>query len=113
MIIDKETTDQTTISLSIDFPQLDILFSLLYSLPCDLIQVGYRDALGNDRSDFDNEIFKTNLDINGNAIGKTDKSRVILVLCLSVQVEATVPTKEEVLGEKTEDTKSCCQLSLD
>lgn len=45
--------------------------------------MGYRDALGNDRSDFDNEIFKTNLDINGNAIGKTDKSKVVIVLCVS------------------------------
>ena len=45
------------------------------SIPCDMIQVGYRDALGNDRADIENEILKTNLDVNGNPIGKTDKSQ--------------------------------------
>ena len=46
------------------------------SIPCDMIQVGYRDALGNDRADIENEILKTNLDVNGNPIGRTDKSQV-------------------------------------
>ena len=43
-----------------------------------MIQVGYRDALGNERSDIDNEIFKTNLDVNGNPIGQKDKTKVFL-----------------------------------
>jgi len=46
------------------------------SIPCDLLDVGYRDALGNDRADLENEIRKTNLDVNGNPIGVTDKSTV-------------------------------------
>lgn len=50
------------------------------SIPCDMIQVGYRDALGNDRADIENEILKTNLDVNGNPIGKTDKSQVVLLI---------------------------------
>ncbi|CBK24766.2 uncharacterized protein [Blastocystis hominis] len=58
-----------------------------------MIQVGYRDALGNDRADIENEILKTNLDVNGNPIGKTDKS----------QVTVTVPTKEEVLENTKHD----------
>ena len=52
------------------------VFGLRTSIPCDMIQVGYRDALGNDRADIENEILKTNLDVNGNPIGKTDKSQV-------------------------------------
>ena len=76
MIVDKETTDQTRISISIDFPLYFFINILIFSLPCDLIQVGYSDALGNDRSDFENEILKTNLDVNGNPIGKTDKTKV-------------------------------------
>ena len=84
-MIDKETRDQTRISLSIDFPLY--IFHLhywyfMFSLPCDLIQVGYRDALGNERSDIDNEIFKTNLDVNGNPIGKRDKTKVDFI-CIS------------------------------
>ena len=51
--------------------------ALRASIPCDMIQVGYRDALGNDRADIENEILKTNLDVNGNPIGKTDKSQVV------------------------------------
>ena len=46
------------------------------SIPCDMIQVGYRDALGNDRADIENEILKTNLDVNCNPIRKTNKSQV-------------------------------------
>ncbi|KAK8812717.1 hypothetical protein WA538_004574 [Blastocystis sp. DL] len=80
MVIDKETRDRTIINLSIDFDYI----------PCDLLDVGYRDALGNDRADLENEIRKTNLDVNGNPIGVTDKSTI----------QITVPTKEEVL-EKT------------
>ena len=87
MVIDKETTAQTDISLSVDFP----------FIPCDFLQVGYRDALGNDRSDIDNEIFKTSLDVNGNLIGSRDKSSITI----------TVPTKEEVLKTtKHDDTKA-------
>ena len=56
----------------------------MYSLPCDLIQVGYRDALGNDRVDIENEILKTNLDVNGNTIGTTDVSKVLLVCVFSL-----------------------------
>lgn len=55
------------------------LIDLIYSLPCDLIQVGYRDALGNDRVDIENEILKTNMDVNGNIIGNTDVTKVILL----------------------------------
>ena len=51
----------------------------MYSLPCDLIQVGYRDALGNDRVDIENEILKTNLDVNGNTIGNTDVTKVFFL----------------------------------
>ena len=51
----------------------------MYSLPCDLIQVGYRDALGNDRVDIENEILKTNLDVNGNTIGNTDVTKVLFL----------------------------------
>ena len=60
---------------------LSILFliDLIYSLPCDLIQVGYRDALGNDRVDIENEILKTNLDVNGNTIGNTDVTKVLFL----------------------------------
>ena len=46
------------------------------SIPCDLLDVEFRDALGNDRADLENEIRKTNLDVNGNPIGVTDKSTV-------------------------------------
>ena len=77
MVIDKETTAQTDISLSVDFPLLVLIrLALGCSIPCDFLQVGYRDALGNDRSDIDNEIFKTSLDVNGNLIGNRDKSSV-------------------------------------
>ena len=76
MVIDKETTDQTVINLSIDFKQYGLECLLNGSLPCDLIQVGYRDALGNNRNDMDNQILKTNLDVNGNEIGGTDKTKV-------------------------------------
>ena len=55
------------------------VFGLRTSIPCDMIQVGYRDALGNDRADIENEILKTNLDVNGNPIGKTDKSQVFFL----------------------------------
>ena len=55
------------------------LINLMYSLPCDLIQVGYRDALGNDRVDIENEILKTNLDVNGNTIGNTDVTKVLFL----------------------------------
>ena len=60
----------------VDF--LIVYYNSFYSLPCDLIQVGYRDALGNERSDIDNEIFKTNLDVNGNPIGQRDKTKVFI-----------------------------------
>lgn len=45
-----------------------------------LIDVGYRDALGNDRTDLESEIRKTNLDVNGNLIGVTDTSTVLLIV---------------------------------
>lgn len=60
------------------------LFHLMFSLPCDLLQVGYRDALGNDRVDIDNEILKTNLDVNGNTIGITDVTKVFHVFWFSL-----------------------------
>ena len=45
-----------------------------------LIDVGYRDALGNDRTDLESEIRKTNLDVNGNLIGVTDTSTVWMII---------------------------------
>lgn len=80
MVIDKETTAQTDISLSIDFPLYCVSDTWSYhSIPCGFLQVGYRDALGNDRMDIENEIYKTSLDVNGNLIGARNKSSVIVL----------------------------------
>ena len=76
MVIDTETRDRTVINLSIDFDLYRRKLVSTNSIPCDLLDVGYRDALGNDRADLENEIRKTNLDVNGNPIGVTDKSTV-------------------------------------
>lgn len=104
MVIDKETRDRTIINLSIDFDSYILVpWFLIYRIPCDLIDVGYRDALGNNRIDMDNEIRKTNLDVNGNPIGVTDKSTVSwatfpsLDAFITGQLTLTAPTKEEVL----------------
>ena len=83
MVIDKETKDKTEISFSISFDQQRIESALTISLPCDTIQVGYRDALGNDRDDIENNITKFNLDVNGNEIGSPDKSKVCLPITVS------------------------------
>ena len=79
MVIDKETKDRTVINMSVDFDRLVVLCPVLSRIPCMLIDVGYRDALGNDRTDLESEIRKTNLDVNGNLIGVTDTSTVSLI----------------------------------
>ena len=58
---------------------MDMLI-VLSRIPCMLIDVGYRDALGNDRTDLESEIRKTNLDVNGNLIGVTDTSTVWMII---------------------------------
>lgn len=95
MVVDKETTDQTRISISIDFPLYWLWHKFIDSLPCDLIQVGYSDALGNDRSDFENEILKTNLDVNGNPIGKTDKTKVSFPIALYSRLLLLLPQRRK------------------
>ena len=40
------------------------------SVPCFLLSVGARDALGDDRRDITTDISKRSLDINGNPIGE-------------------------------------------
>ena len=56
----------------------------------------------------DNEIRKTNLDVNGNPIGVTDKSTVCTCifyskLVLRMQLTLSAPTKEEVLKNTAHD----------
>ena len=80
MVIDKETKDRTVINMSIDFDRFVVLYLVLSRIPCMLIDVGYRDALGNDRTDLESEIRKTNLDVNGNLIGVTDTSTVCMII---------------------------------
>jgi singapore isolate B (sub-type 7) whole genome shotgun sequence assembly, scaffold_7 len=80
MVIDKETKDRTVINMSIDFDRFVVLYLVLSRIPCMLIDVGYRDALGNDRTDLESEIRKTNLDVNGNLIGVTDTSTVWMII---------------------------------
>ena len=80
MVIDKETKDRTVINMSIDFDRFVFLYLVLSRIPCMLIDVGYRDALGNDRTDLESEIRKTNLDVNGNLIGVTDTSTVWMII---------------------------------
>jgi len=80
MVIDKETKDRTVINMSIDFDRFVVLYLVLSRIPCMLIDVGYRDALGNDRTDLESEIRKTNLDVNGNLIGVTDTSTVWMIV---------------------------------
>lgn len=80
MVIDKETKDRTVINMSIDFDRFVDLYLVLSRIPCMLIDVGYRDALGNDRTDLESEIRKTNLDVNGNLIGVTDTSTVWMII---------------------------------
>lgn len=77
------------------------LFYLSASIPCDMIQVGYRDALGNDRTDIKNEILKTNLDVNGNPIGKTDKSQVFSFISSNLLGNAHSSYKRRSTGEHT------------
>lgn len=79
-MIDKETKDRTVINMSIDFDRFVVLYLVLSRIPCMLIDVGYRDALGNDRTDLESEIRKTNLDVNGNLIGVTDTSTVWMIV---------------------------------
>ena len=79
-MIDKETKDRTVINMSIDFDRFVVLYLVLSRIPCRLIDVGYRDALGNDRTDLESEIRKTNLDVNGNLIGVTDTSTVWMII---------------------------------
>lgn len=79
-MIDKETKDRTVINMSIDFDRFVVLYLVLSRIPCMLIDVGYRDALGNDRTDLESEIRKTNLDVNGNLIGVTDTSTVWMII---------------------------------
>ena len=80
MVIDKETKDRTVINMSIDFDRFVVLYLVLSRIPRMLIDVGYRDALGNDRTDLESEIRKTNLDVNGNLIGVTDTSTVWMII---------------------------------
>ena len=80
MVIDKETKDRTVINMSIDFDRFVVLYLVLSRIPCMLIDVGYRDALGNDRTDLESEIRKTNLDVNGNLIGVRDTSTVWMII---------------------------------
>ena len=80
MVIDKETKDRTVINMSIDFDRFVVVYLVLSRIPCMLIDVGYRDALGNDRTDLESEIRKTNLDVNGNLIGVTDTSTVWMII---------------------------------
>ena len=79
-MIDKETKDRTVINMSIDFDRFVVLYLVLSRIPCMLIDVGYRDALGNDRTDLESEIRKTNLDVNGNLIGVRDTSTVWMII---------------------------------
>ena len=79
-MIDKETKDRTVINMYIDFDRFVVLYLVLSRIPCMLIDVGYRDALGNDRTDLESEIRKTNLDVNGNLIGVTDTSTVWMII---------------------------------
>ena len=68
---------------------------LMNSIPCDLLDVGYRDALGNDRADLENEIRKTNLDVNGTPIGVTDKSTVCIWDVISRRSKSLFPQRRK------------------
>ena len=57
--------------------------------------MGYRDALGNDRSDIENEIFKTSLDVNGNLIGSRDKSSVPFFLLFHSRSPSLSPPRRK------------------
>ena len=65
------------------------------SIPCDLLDVGYLDAIGNDRADLENEIRKTNLDVNGNPIGVTDKSTVCIWDVISRRSKSLFPQRRK------------------
>lgn len=94
MVIDKETTAQTDIALSIDFPLYSATeLTSCSSIPCGFLQVGYRDALGNDRMDIENEIYKTSLDVNGNLIGARNKSSVIVLQTLHSRSQSRCPRR--------------------
>ncbi|KAK8799560.1 hypothetical protein WA158_006109 [Blastocystis sp. Blastoise] len=90
-----EQYEKLVVDKTLDQP-MDVHFDVNFPLiPCSLLAVGARDALGEDRRDIITNIFKQDLDINGNLIGNENKDELV----------HTAVTKEELLAEEKNSTQ--------